>query len=77
MCSTMFCTVSGLWADRVFQDACPALSFHIFYLGQKEVKFWHSALHITLHMYRQQVRGNVKPPYAEELLAFPDAILRP
>lgn len=77
MCSAMFRTVSGLQADRMFQDACPALSFHIFCLRQKEAKFWHLAAHTTLHMYRQQVRGNVKPPYAEELTAFPDAILRP
>lgn len=68
----MLCTVSGLQVVRMLQSACP---FHIFGLGHKKVKFWHLTAHITLHMCRQQVRGKVKPPYAEELSVSPDNIL--
>lgn len=65
----MFCTVSGLQVVRMFQSGCPGLSFHIFFAQRK---FWHLTVHTTLHMCRQRV----KPPYAEELTVFPDAILR-
>lgn len=57
---TMFCTISGLHIVRMFQREHPGLSFQIFCLGQKEVKFWHLTAHTTSHMCRQQVWDKVK-----------------